>query len=227
MTSIYGFAETLLRGDVDFGEDERRTFLRYIASESERLTAIVDTLLNAARLEAGDLQVRRAPIDLNALLQEVVAGAEAGASVDGHEFVLELPDEPLQAEADDEKLRQVLSNLLDNATKFSPAGGRVTVSARRKSDAGTVEVAVADEGIGIPQAEHQLIFSKFYRRSDMTGQEGVGTGLGLFIAEGLVSAMGGNIRVSSVEGRGSSFVFELPLASEAFERRRKEASRSP
>ncbi len=68
--------------------------------------------------------------------------------------------------------------------------------------------------MGIPQAEHQLIFSKFYRRSDMTGQEGMGAGLGLFMAEGLVSAMGGSIRVSSIEGRGSSFVFELPLASE-------------
>ena len=102
----------------------------------------------------------------------------------------------------------------------------MTISARRKSEAGTVEVAVVDEGMGIPQAEHQLIFSKFHRRSDMTGQEGMGAGLGLFIAEGLVSAMGGSIRVSSVEGRGFSFVFELPLASEGHQARRKQASPS-
>jgi two-component system, OmpR family, phosphate regulon sensor histidine kinase PhoR len=226
LTSIYGFAQTLLRGDVDFGLEERRTFLRYIASESARLTAIVDTLLNVARLEAGDLQVTPAPIDLHAVLQDVVLHAEHSAARNGHEFVLELPNEPLAAQADDEKLRQVLGNLLDNAVKFSPDGGRVTVSARRNDDSGTVEIAVADEGMGIPQAEHQLIFSKFYRRAHMAGQEEVGTGLGLFIAEGLLSAMGGSIRVSSVEGRGSRFVFELPLASEAFARRPREASPS-
>jgi len=118
----------------------------------------------------------------------------------------------LTAQADDEKLRQVLANLVDNAVKYSPQGGRVVISARPKSDIGTVEVAVTDEGVGIPQAEHELIFSKFYRRAELGSEEGMGAGLGLFIAEGLVSAMGGSMRVSSVEGQGSSFVFELPLA---------------
>ena len=224
LTSIYGFAETLLRHDVHFSDDERRTFLRYVASESERLTGIVDTLLNAARLEAGDLQVQLAPIDLHSLLEDVVATAKAPSAVNGHEFVLDLPDEPLAAEADDEKLRQVLANLIDNAVKFSPRGGRVTVSARRQDERGTVEVAVADEGVGIPQAEQQLIFSKFYRRSDAFGQEEIGAGLGLFIAEGLVAAMGGTMRVSSIEGRGSSFAFELPAAQAFGERRRKAPS---
>jgi PAS domain S-box-containing protein len=211
LTSIYGFAETLLRHDIHFSDEERSTFLQYVASESERLTAIVDTLLNVARLEAGDLQVELAPTDLHALVADVVESAGA-SSLNGHEFVLELPEEPLAAQADDEKLRQVLVNLVDNAVKFSPSGGRVVISARPKSESGTVEVAVTDEGMGIPQAEHELIFSKFYRRGDLGGQEGVGAGLGLFIADGLVAAMGGNIRVSSVEGQGSSFVFELPLA---------------
>jgi len=160
------------------------------------------------------------------VLQDVVLHAEHDAARNAHEFVLDLPDEPLAAEADDEKLRQVLANLLDNAVKFSPEGGRVTVSAHRNDDNGTVEIAIADEGMGIPQAEHQLIFSKFYRRADRTGREEVGTGLGLFIAEGLLSAMGGSIRVSSMEGEGSRFVFELPLASAAFARRDREASPS-
>ena len=173
LTSIYGFAETLLRHDVDFSDEERRTFLQYVASESERLTAIVDTLVNVARLEAGDLQVELAPTDLHAIVSDVVASADV-AALNGHEFVLELPEEPLAAQADDEKLRQVLVNLVDNAVKYSPAGGRVVISARPKSDAGTVEVAVTDEGVGIPQAEHELIFSKFYRRADLGTQEGMG-----------------------------------------------------
>ena len=109
----------------------------------------------------------------------------------------------------------MLVNLVDNAVKYSPAGGRVVISARPNSDLGTVEVAVIDEGMGIPQAEHDLIFSKFYSRADLGNQEGMGAGLGLFIAEGLVSAMGGRIRVSSIEGEGSRFVFELPLAGRA------------
>jgi two-component system, OmpR family, phosphate regulon sensor histidine kinase PhoR len=211
LTSIYGFAETLLRHDINFSDEERRTFLQYVSSESERLTAIVDTLLNVARLEAGDLHVELAPTDLRALVADVVENADASV-LNGHEFVLELPDEPLEAQADDEKLRQVLINLVDNAVRYSPEGGRVVISARPKSEAGTVEVLVTDEGMGIPQAEHDLIFSKFYRRADMGMQEGMGAGLGLFIAEGLLSAMGGSIRVSSVEGEGSSFAFELPLA---------------
>jgi len=215
LTSIYGFAETLLRNDVLFGEEERRTFLRYVVAESERLAAIVDTLLNVARLEAGDMTVDLAPIDLCAVVSEVIDTVQQTASGNGHEFVADLPTEPLTADADREKLRQVLANLLDNAVKFSPHGGKVTVSARRTGESETVEIQVTDEGMGIPHAEQQLIFSKFYRRADWADQEGAGAGLGLFIAQGLVSAMGGDIRVSSIEGRGASFVFELPLAAEA------------
>ena len=128
--------------------------------------------------------------------------------MNGHHFVVEIPDEPLQASADREKLGQILRNLLDNAVKFSPGGGTVTVEAHRR--AGRVEVRVVDEGDGIPEAEREHIFSKFHR-ADSTGGYG-GAGLGLFIARGLVMAMGGRIWVDSAEGGGSSFVFELPLA---------------
>src|SRR5207244_5033368 len=129
LTSIYGFAETLLREDVAFGEDERRTFLGYIASESERLTSIVDALLNVARLDTGDLQVTLAPVDVREVVSEVVAGVD-GATSNGHRFVLDLPDEPLAAQADGEKLRQLLAALVDNAIKFSPDGRKVKLSAR-------------------------------------------------------------------------------------------------
>ena len=208
LTSIYGFAETLLRRDVLFGEEERRTFLEYIASEAQRLTSIVDTLLSVARLEAGDLQVELAPTDLRAVVSDAVTSIEETSVVNGHRFVLELPDEPLAASADREKLGQILRNLLDNAVKFSPGGGTVTVEARRR--AGRVEVRVVDEGEGISEADRERIFSKFHR-ADSTGGYG-GAGLGLFIARGLVLAMGGRIWVDSAEGGGSSFAFELPLA---------------
>ncbi len=210
LTSIYGFAETLLRRDINFGEEERRTFLGYIASESERLTAIVDTLLNVARLDAGDLQISLAPTDVGATVADVVADLEAASN--GHRFVLELPREPLAAEADPDKLRQVLANLVDNAVKYSPEGGTVTVAVRRQDD--RVEISVADEGIGIPEAEHERIFRKFYRADYAGVRAGPGsTGLGLFIVRGLIMAMGGRIWVQSREGQGSSFTFELPASA--------------
>jgi PAS domain S-box-containing protein len=214
LTSIYGFAETLLRQDVLFGEDERRTFLGYIASESQRLTTIVDALLNVARLDANELAVNLAPTDVTDLAEQVVASAQASGTANGHRFVLDLPSEPLRAEADPEKLRQVFAILLDNALKYSPGGGTVTVGAVRRDQ--SVEVRVVDEGIGIPEEEQERIFRKFYRGGE-TGRTGAagGTGLGLFIARGLVAAMGGRIRVESREGEGSSFAVELPLARAA------------
>ncbi|MDX6562320.1 MAG: hypothetical protein QOD65_2134, partial [Gaiellales bacterium] len=150
LTSIYGFAETLLRRDVMFGDEERLTFLGYIASESQRLTGIVDALLNVARLDTGDLHVNLLPTDVADVVGQVVQNAQE-ASTNGHSFVVDLPDEPLAAHADPDKLRQVFSILLDNALKYSPDGGTVTVGAERKRE--TVEVSIADEGIGIPQAD--------------------------------------------------------------------------
>jgi signal transduction histidine kinase len=214
LTSIYGFAETLLRQDVLFGEEERRTFLSYIASESERLTRIVDQLLNVARLDTGDLQVNLAPTDVRTVVSDIVHSAEQVTSANGHRFVLDLPEEPLDAEADGEKLRQILANLVDNAVKFSPAGGTVTVAARLAGE--RVEVRVVDEGVGIPEEEQRRIFTRFYRGESVSRERGVGgTGLGLFIAQGLVSAMGGRMWVDSREGAGSSFGFELPAAQPA------------
>jgi GAF domain-containing protein/anti-sigma regulatory factor (Ser/Thr protein kinase) len=208
LTSIYGFAETLLRDDVAFEEEERATFLRYISSESSRLAAIVDRLLSVAQVDTGAISMQLAEIDVRDVVNEAVrtAGGENGAL--SPRFVVSLDDGPLAAEADPEKLSQVLAHLLDNAIRFSPAGGTVTVAARRRDDA--VEVSVEDEGVGIPAAEQRRIFRKFYRGEDATSTVGTGAaGLGLFLAEGLVTAMGGTIRVDSEEGHGATFVLQL------------------
>jgi len=212
LTSIYGFAETLLRQDIPFGEDDRRTFLGYIASESERLTGIVDQLLNVARLDAGDLQVELGRIDVGSVVSEVVGTAEDSGGGEGHRFEIDLPDEPLAAEADPDKVRQVFNILVENALRYSPRGAKVTVGARRNAD--RVEVRVVDEGMGIPASERERIFRKFYRAESAARDGAAGTGLGLFIAKELVNAMGGRIWVDSTEGEGSSFAFELPAARE-------------
>ncbi len=207
LTSIYGFAQTLLREDIAFGDAERRTFLAFIARESERLTTIVDALLNVARLDSGDLTVSLETTDVAGVVGEVVTGAEATVNGSAHEFVADVQTSPLAAQADPAKLRQVLEQLVSNAVKYSPEGGTVTVSARRVDDA--VELAVSDQGVGVPTAERERIFSKFYKAGEA---HSAGTGLGLFIAQGLVREMGGRMWVDSSEGRGSRFAFELPIA---------------
>jgi PAS domain S-box-containing protein len=206
LTSIYGFAQTLLRADITFSEEERRTFLDFIARESERLTEIVDALLDVAALDTGDLLVALTPTDVRAVVRTVVDAAES-SDLNGHRFVAEIGGEDLAAKADPDKLRQVLDQLLSNAVKYSPSGGTVVVAAQRRGEA--IEVSVSDEGVGIPAAERERIFSKFYKSGDGQAR---GTGLGLFIAQGLVREMGGHMWVDSEEGQGSRFAFELPLA---------------
>jgi signal transduction histidine kinase len=213
LTSIYGFAETLLRDDVLFGEEERETFLRYITAEAGRLTAIVDRLLAVARLDSGDLQVQLAPTDVVAVVKEVVSTVESTLTDGQHRFELDLPHERIEAEADREKLRQIVTDLVENAVKYSPGGGTVFVSVSRRDD--SIEVSIEDEGIGIPESERLLIFKKFYR-AESAGRDlaSGGSGLGLFIAKELLEAMRGRIWVSPREGDGSRFAFTLPLAEE-------------
>jgi PAS domain S-box-containing protein len=208
LTSIYGFAETLMRGDVAFSDRERTTFLGYIASESERLINIVDDLLSVARLEAGTLRLDIEETDVGAVAAEVVARVQEHA--DRWEFALDVADGGVIVEADREKLAQVLFSLVDNAVKFSPEGGRIAISAHRRLE--SVEMRVSDQGVGIPRADQQRIFSKFYRAEDV-GPGVQGTGLGLFLARGLLAAMGGKIWVESKEGQGSTFVLELPAVA--------------
>jgi PAS domain S-box-containing protein len=210
LTSIYGFAETLLRGDVAFGEGERGLFLSTIAAESERLIGIVDDLLNVARLEAGMLGLTLRPTDLGEVVRREAGRAEAESG--GPALALDVGEE-LDVEADPDRLAQVLRHLLDNAAKFSPEGGTVEVSARRRAE--TVEVRVTDDGAGLTPLERQRVFTKFFRGQSATDAELPGTGLGLFLARGLVVAMGGQMWVESEEGAGSTFAFELPVSKSA------------
>jgi PAS domain S-box-containing protein len=212
LTSIYGFAETLLRADVAFDENERATFLGYIASESERLIRIVDDLLNVARLEAGLLGLSLEETDVGEVVGAALASAREQAAGRA-ELVSDLPDAPLRVDADPERLGEVVGHLLDNALRASPDRGIVRVAARRKTEA--VELRVSDEGEGFSPADRQRIFTKFFRAESGSPGDEHGTGLGLFFARGLVAAMGGRMWVESEQGAGSSFVFELPVSKGA------------
>src|SRR5262249_51270758 len=143
--------------------------------------------------------------DVAALVTDVVSAAQAEGN--GHTFVAEVEEETPAARADPDKLRRVLNQLVSNAVKYSGEGGTVTVSARGRPNG--VEVAVEDEGVGVAPAERDRIFTKFFKAG-----EAQGTGLGLFIAHGLVREMGGRLWVESEEGHGSRFAVELPVVGQ-------------
>ena len=208
LTSIYGFAETLLRQDASFGEEDRAEFIKYIASETERLNRLVESLLSAARLETGAVGLQLAPVDVAAVARDVASWA--GVRSEQHKLALVLPPGGALADADTDRVRQVLINLIDNAIKYSPDGGTVTVRVRKRRR--VVELRVSDEGIGISERDQRNLFQKFFR-VDAAMSRGIrGIGLGLYLVRGFVTAMGGRIWVESEEGRGSTFVVELPAS---------------
>jgi signal transduction histidine kinase len=209
LAAVYGAAITLRRQDVELDEDHRRRLLAVIAGESDRLARIVEQVLAASRLDSGNFSFAVERCKPGPLAQEVVEAARAHLPVG---VALELsPENDLPpVAADPDMLRQVLANLVENAVKYSPSGGRVHVSLGRHE--GRVLFAVRDEGLGIPLREQGRIFEKFYRLDPNLTRGVGGTGLGLYICRELVRRMGGRIWVASREGEGSTFFFELPSA---------------
>ena len=206
LTSIRALSELLVEHDFDAHEGGQ--IATTINRESERLTRLVDNVLDAARIEAGRLPTHPRPIALAPLVQEAVGvlGGQAGPR-----FRLDLAANLPPVLADPDRLRQVLDNLLSNAVKYGPADAEVRVRARREGD--HVCVSVADRGPGIAPEHLPRLFDRFHR----VGGEGGpgGTGLGLFISRSLVELMGGHLQVTSRLGRGSTFNFTLPLAHSA------------
>ena len=209
LAAIYGAAVTLQRGDIQFEEELEGRLLQIVVDESDRLAEIVNDLLLASELDAGGPRAAIEATDA-ALLAESVLDAARAHAPENTRLELEAPAQLPQVAADPGQLRQVLANLVDNAVKYSPLGGRVAVQLAQRGD--HVQIAVTDPGLGIPAGERGRIFEKFYRLDpDMTHGIG-GTGLGLYISRELVQRVGGRIWVESREGAGSTFFVELPLA---------------
>jgi signal transduction histidine kinase len=207
ISSVYGAAATLQRRSLD--EAHRQSLLSVIYAESARLARLVDQVVWASRFESGHTAFNPERCEPAALAAQVIEAARIHLP---ETLRIELrADSSLPAIlADPERVRQVLVNLVDNAVKFSPEGGRIEVAL--ESANGHVRFAVADEGLGIPLDQQSRIFEKFHRLDPKLNRGVAGTGLGLYICQELVRQMNGRIWVDSRERQGSTFVFELPTA---------------
>ncbi len=210
LAAVHGAAKTLLRDDVDLEDEVSRQLLALVSEQSDRLARMVEDILLASRLESPELELATEDVYVGELAADAIEAVRVQAS---EQLTLELtvaPSLPPVA-ADSDKLRQVLVNLVANAVKYSPAGGRVAVEAW--VDAEHVRIVVRDQGLGIALSEQGLIFEKFYR-ADANMTRGVsGSGLGLYITRELVHRMGGTISVESQLGEGSTFMVTLPAAA--------------
>jgi len=206
LTSIRGYAHTLVRESEHLGEATRREFLEAIASEADRLSHLISTLLDMSQIEEGRLRLARRAISPADLCED----ARRTSSHPEFQHVLrtEAPADLPEVLADPDRIHQALTNLVSNAAKFSPEGSEIVVAAQRTD--GYVEFSVTDHGVGIPREEQAKVFTRFHRGANAHDSETPGSGLGLYITKGVVEAHGGRIGFTSELGRGSRFHFTLP-----------------
>jgi signal transduction histidine kinase len=209
LTSIRGYLELMLSEELS---DDQRRFLRIVDRNSERLLDLVSDLLFLAQIEAGKLAIEVGSFDLKRLVEECVEASAAVAESRGVELEATIGRLP-KIEGDRTRLHQVLDNLLSNALKFTPSGGRVDVSLKRDGDTAVVEVG--DSGLGIPEEEQARLFERFFRSSNATENAIPGTGLGLTITKAIVERHGGGIEIESAENAGTTVRVRLPLPTPA------------
>jgi signal transduction histidine kinase len=211
ISALRAHMENLLDGV----EEPNPALLAVMLAQADRLTRLVDQLLDLSRLESGDLRLDRHAVDLAPLVDQVftevaVARPDRARTLT---FRNEVPPDLPAVSADPERIHQVLFNLLDNAFRFTREGG--SVRAEGKHDEGWCEVSVQDDGPGIPEDQLPLVFERFYRVEPSRSRDDGGTGIGLAIARSIVEAHGGRIWAESADGHGSTFRFVLPVAEGA------------
>ena len=184
--------------------------MRVIHRHAERLRALIEDLLDLAAVEQGEARLKPAVVRARDVVAQAEGLVRPAAEARGQTLAIDIPADLPDILADRDRLAQILINLLDNAVKFTPEGGRVTLSAKMAD--GRVVLAVRDNGVGIPPGDLPRIFERFYRVGRSRDRREGGTGLGLAIAKHLTQAMGGTIEVESVQGSGTTFRVSLPVA---------------
>jgi len=210
LAAMKWFGEMLLAGDAGRLTREQKNFVQKIYVSNQRMIEFVDTLLNISRIESGRLTNSPQPIDLKQLISEVVAEVKPKAGEKHQRLASVVPNRLPIINFDPTLVREVISNLLTNAIKYSPDKGHIVIKVSQDSDNLTVEVA--DSGYGIPKNQQSQIFTKLFRADNIRNKDTDGTGLGLYIVKSIVENFGGKIWFESEENKGTTFYVSLPLA---------------
>lgn len=211
LAGILGSAQNLRDGLAGGLTREQREYVQMIETDSDRLIRVVNELLEWGRLQAGHIQLQRSPVAVQPLLDDVFMLLRPAAQRKGVALEQALCEPALHAQADADKLKQILINLVDNAVKFSPPDSRVCVRTQR--DPAGLRIQVEDQGIGVPAEDAPHVFERFYR--GRAADAAPGSGLGLAIAKNLARLHGGDITLRSVAGQGSTFTLNLPAGAPA------------
>jgi two-component system phosphate regulon sensor histidine kinase PhoR len=209
ISSIKGYAETLLEGALE-DKDNAKEFISIIYQDSNRLANLINDLLDLSKIESGKMKMNFVPLDVASVTKRAVTVIENQAKVKSISFKLNLAPELPKIRADETRFSQVMINLLDNAIKYTPENGSVTVTAKVVNN--SLQVDIKDTGIGISEKDLPRIFERFYRVDKARSRELGGTGLGLSIVKHIVQAHSGQVWVKSELGLGSTFSFTIPLA---------------
>jgi PAS domain S-box-containing protein len=209
LTNISGAIELMLEEE-ELSEEYVRIMLGVVGDQTQRLIRLVKGVLDVSRIEAGRLYLDRHPADIMSIIERVTTSLQATTVF--HWFELPPSDGWPPVWGDEDRIEEIIFNLLDNAIKFSPEGGRIGVA--MDVAGGEITISITDPGIGIAAERLDAIFQKFHRLDSEDSRQTYGHGLGLYITKGLVEAHGGRIWVESVEGEGSTFSITLPLASD-------------
>jgi two-component system phosphate regulon sensor histidine kinase PhoR len=213
LTAILGYVETVLGGAVDRPEDGRR-FLEIVHHHTERLGRLLNELTELSNIELGRVRLEFAPTALGEVAESAAAILRGRAEAAGVRLDVDVPPALPAVRADPDRLQQIVINLVDNAVKYTPRGGTVTVRARETDD-DSVELAVIDTGVGIPPADLPRVTERFYRVDKARSRELGGTGLGLAIVKHLVQAHGGELTIESLPDRGTTARVRLRRAADA------------
>jgi signal transduction histidine kinase len=220
LTSIMGYAELLLSRE--FTRDEQRNFLQILNQQAENLNNLVNDMLDFARIESNTVRINRWTVPLQELTSDLVRQMRRQPTFDKHTIVTDVPADIPPVHADKERVRQVMTNLLTNAAKYAPEGGTITLRIRELNELPDLHpsgrfvlISVSDEGIGISADHLQRIWDRFVRVDNSNTKSIGGTGLGLSIVKGLVELQGGRVWATSILGKGSTFSFTLPMATDS------------
>jgi two-component system sensor histidine kinase KdpD len=207
LTSIKGFTSTLLAPDIDWDVDKHREYLAIIDEEAEKLTELIEQLMDISRLQAGAMPIDMQPHHLTDIISS--AATQLEATLQDHQLAIDISRNVPQVLADKRRIEQVIVNLVHNAVKYSPEGSEINLKAYRHTE-GLIEIDVQDRGVGIPPDQRERVFEPFHQVAKGTNSQ-KGAGLGLAICKGLVEAHGGRIWIQNQNNSGTTISFTLPV----------------